>query len=74
MLNLNAILVNILTGLILGFKNTLSIKNVILFMKGQWKFNEKTYPNILLRYLVYIAVQAALFSIGFIVFAPIILV
>jgi hypothetical protein len=40
-------------------------------MKGQWNFNGKKYPNRFVSYFLYFAVQAVLFSIGFIVFSPI---
>ena len=74
MLNLNAILVNVITGLIFGFNNMLGSKSVVPYMKGNWKFNTKKYPNRFLGYAVYFFIQAALFSIGFIVFLPIIAV
>jgi len=74
MLNLNAILVNVITGLILGFKDMLGSKSVVPYMKGNWMFNAKKYPNRFLAYIVYFFIQAVLFSIGFIVFLPIIAV
>jgi hypothetical protein len=43
-------------------------------MKGQWKFNTTKYSNRFISYLVYLGVQVLLFSIGFIVFSPILLI
>lgn len=34
MLNLNAVIVNVITGLILGFNQMLKSKSVVPFMKG----------------------------------------
>lgn len=74
MLNLNAILVNVITGLILGFNHMLTSKAVVPYMKGQWKFNTRNYPNKIVAYLIFFAVQAVLFSVGFIAFSPIVFV
>lgn len=73
MLNLNAILVNVITGLLFGFNGNLNCKSVIPFMKGQWEFNKQRYGK-LGGYFVFFLVQVVLFSIGFIVFSPVLLI
>lgn len=70
MLFLNGVLVNVITGLIFGFRNMLKSSNILAFLKGDWEFNDKKYGKIL-TYLLYIAIQALLFSVGFIIFSPI---
>lgn len=72
MLFLNGVLVNVITGLIFGFRNMLKSNNVLAFLKGDWEFNDKKYGKIL-TYLMYIIIQALLFSVGFVIFSPILL-
>lgn len=70
MLFLNAVLVNILTGLCFGFKNILKVKEAHSYLKGRWEINMSNY-NKIVGYIIFIMIQAGLFSIGFIVFSPI---
>ncbi len=70
MLNLNAVLVNIITGLTLGFNQMLKARSFVSFMKGQWKVSNIKYSKFV-SYGIYFFIQVALFSIGFIVYSPI---
>ena len=36
MVNLNAVLTNLITGIIFGFKNMLGLQNINHYMKGNW--------------------------------------
>lgn len=74
MLNLNAALTNIITGIIFGFKNMLGLKNINHYMKGNWKLNTKKYKSTFVCYIMLIGSQALLFSIGFLCFLPLLLV
>lgn len=39
MLNLNAVLTNVITGLILGFEGNLGLQQINLYLKGSWLLN-----------------------------------